>query len=103
SLSPRPPRSPPFPYTTLFRSLSMVASSSADRPEKRWRTSSQAVRSPMLAVRGAAMEASSRVVQREFQAAPDQMRPAGPRSMEKRSEEHTSELQSLRHLVCRLL
>src|SRR5262245_64175917 len=28
---------------------------------------------------------------------------AGSRSMASRSEEHTSELQSLRHLVCRLL
>ncbi len=36
----------------------------------------------MPAVRGAAMEASSRVVQKEFQAAPDQMRPAGPRSID---------------------
>src|ERR1035441_10110190 len=29
--------------------------------------------------------------------------PASPRSLSSRSEEHTSELQSLRHLVCRLL
>ena len=60
----------------------MVANSKAVRPAKRWRTSSHAVRSPMPAVSGAAMEASSSVVQKEFQAAPDQMRPVAPRSTE---------------------
>src|SRR5258705_9508813 len=58
----RPPRSPLFPYTTLFRSTRL-----SRRPARR------------------------------FGAQPDGPRPAG------RSEEHTSELQSLRHLVCRLL
>src|SRR5258705_9677374 len=33
----------------------------------------------------------------------DRMRQAIDRAFEERSEEHTSELQSLRHLVCRLL
>src|SRR5262245_65126459 len=36
-------------------------------------------------------------------AAPASRSPATPRSRSPRSEEHTSELQSLRHLVCRLL
>src|SRR5687768_18066180 len=57
----RPPRSTPFPYTTLFRSR--------DR------------------IRGRPESAKGRF--------PDGWRP--------RSEEHTSELQSRLHLVCRLL
>src|SRR5437899_6720564 len=34
---------------------------------------------------------------------PCRRRPVGPTGAIERSEEHTSELQSLRHLVCRLL
>src|SRR2546422_5911581 len=72
----RPPRSTLFPYTTLFRS-------SAAARRRRGRPS----RSPALppaAARCAVPRARSR-------------RPAS------RSEEHTSELQSRLHLVCRLL
>src|SRR5258705_1479260 len=57
----RPPRSTPFPYTTLFRSRILFRFS--------------------------------------FTSSRNLCSPAG----EHRSEEHTSELQSLRHLVCRLL
>src|SRR5258705_5869487 len=38
-----------------------------------------------------------------FLSAPGRSRSAKPRRPGSRSEEHTSELQSLRHLVCRLL
>src|SRR4051794_41626984 len=72
----RPPRSTLFPYTTLFRSSSQ---------EKRW---------PLVTIGTRSMP----------------MRPGHSRasffsaSMKKeRSEEHTSELQSPVHLVCRLL
>src|SRR5258705_9642470 len=58
----RPPRSTLFPYTTLFRSLSLASRGRGTTPS----------------LRGGPCSAS-------------------------RSEEHTSELQSLRHLVCRLL
>src|SRR5437899_11489124 len=69
----RPPRSTLFPYTTLFRS----------RPRgSRWITSS--------ATGG---QRTSRTWSR----------PVTARRATRRSEEHTSELQSLRHLVCRLL
>src|SRR2546425_7670275 len=71
----RPPRSTLFPYTTLFRSQSMDS-----------RTSS-------------AMSAS--FMRRSH--APDQMELFGPFAQTTRSEEHTSELQSLAYLVCRLL
>src|SRR5258705_6117619 len=71
----RPPRSTLFPYTTLFRSRHGRRRRSGDR----------------AACHGVALE---------------QVSQSGARRIEKlvrRSEEHTSELQSLRHLVCRLL
>src|SRR2546425_3893889 len=71
----RPPRSTLFPYTTLFRSLAGVASI-PDTP--RARASGGATDGPL-----------HRRVARQ---------PRGGRS-----EEHTSELQSLAYLVCRLL
>src|SRR5262245_63760462 len=74
---PRPPRSTLFPYTTLFRS-----SSSPGFPAGCCRPTSRAARSSPRSVARAS--------------------PPRPRSAA-RSEEHTSELQSLRHLVCRLL
>src|SRR5258705_8326332 len=76
----RPPRSTLFPYTTLFRS---------DR---------QARRAPIRRARlqPDAVSAADRI--------PDARRPAAEGAGNPgRSEEHTSELQSLRHLVCRLL
>src|SRR5258705_2536696 len=82
----RPPRSTLFPYTTLFRSQPLPRSSISAGPK------------PLRSSLGAPV-------------AP--LRPASPTSQPSllgalrqcrgRSEEHTSELQSLRHLVCRLL
>src|SRR2546425_9138236 len=70
----RPPRSTLFPYTTLFRSR---PDSHRSRPVQRsWRDSR------CLRLRGG---------------------DAGPHRMVGGSEEHTSELQSLAYLVCRLL
>src|SRR5258705_7586836 len=86
----RPPRSTLFPYTTLFRS-----SSRADRDcrrGRRRRTAARASRGSRTR-RGARPHLASRV--------PDPRPRTADRSA--RSEEHTSELQSLRHLVCRLL
>src|SRR5690349_24067841 len=73
----RPPRSTLFPYTTLFRSSSEVLTVANQRHEcePRCRCSSSSCRSGTWWA-------------------------ATPRS---RSEEHTSELQSRRDLVCRLL
>src|SRR3712207_8944631 len=72
----RPPRSTLFPYTTLFRS-SGAAGGRADTciPALRWRGSPTA---------------SSRCCITACSAS-------------RRSEEHTSELQSRQYLVCRLL
>src|SRR3712207_8267045 len=83
----RPPRSTLFPYTTLFRStaLSAPAASVLDCLDMLPRTNSQSSER----YRSFALLAtwhSSRIT-----------------TMAGRSEEHTSELQSLQYLVCRLL
>src|SRR5258707_4087031 len=83
----RPPRSTLFPYTTLFRSR--------DR-EAHLRGSARPARLRALAARvqpGGAAAA----------AALGEHRNQGPARVGRRSEEHTSELQSRQYLVCRLL
>src|SRR5262245_64273099 len=82
----RPPRSTLFPYTTLFRSAGDRGADALELPAR-----------PRAGI--------------EDRGGDQQGRPAGgaPRRRgardraRHRSEEHTSELQSLRHLVCRLL
>src|SRR5436305_12452883 len=74
SSTPRPPRSTLFPYTTLFRSL-IPLSPFAPRPAG-WSGTSRSY----ITISGIMI-----------------LRPS------LRSEEHTSELQSRPHLVCRLL
>src|SRR5262245_63066635 len=80
----RPPRPPLFPYTTLFRS----------RPPQD--------RDGRVAETDRPLPDSDRAVcrrdRRDARARLD-----GHVGKQLRSEEHTSELQSLRHLVCRLL
>src|SRR2546429_7200360 len=76
----RPPRSTLFPYTTLFRSPSDQAS-----PPQR--------RKSVPGARGKGQRLSC-LAKRCHRA-------SGP--LKARSEEHTSELQSRLHLVCRLL
>src|SRR5436853_3833263 len=89
-----PPTSTLFPYTTLFRSVN--------------------VQSPSLAVYGAAYKIVRFDTPRKVDVQTVALNNV-PRFNElfplyemewkyvERSEEHTSELQSLRHLVCRLL
>src|SRR5689334_24121658 len=82
----RPPRSTLFPYTTLFRSEPREA----DVDERDVRSVPLDESEPFHAVRGpVALEAVHSEELAEHVAA--------------RSEEHTSELQSQFHLVCRLL
>src|SRR5687767_15549191 len=91
----RPPRSTLFPYTTLFRSL--LTTTPPDWTETRvTRGSANTVKSvPRTPI--AAMGVLKRKLSRAALAAwPDTWRAT-------RSEEHTSELQSLAYLVCRLL
>src|SRR2546422_5275557 len=77
----RPPRSTLFPYTTLFRSLrGLLAQVISALLERRLQA---AVRFLLVTFRDGLKTISE--------------------SYQKRSEEHTSELQSRLHLVCRLL
>src|SRR5689334_24824215 len=100
-LLPRPPRSTLFPYTTLFRS-SPAARALASAPEvSPARCSRDDTRRLVLHARVACPTAPSprsttRVLERL-----DHVVRLGARLV--RSEEHTSELQSQFHLVCRLL
>src|SRR2546422_1525266 len=74
----RPPRSTLFPYTTLFRSH-------ANGKELASRAS------------------SARFVLQRSETGPERTPEIGGGAGDGRSEEHTSELQSRLHLVCRLL
>src|SRR5687767_15591865 len=76
----RPRRSTLFPYTTLFRSA--IRSSRAN-----------AVSISATAARMARMSSAAAPLRASISAAEDILR----------SEEHTSELQSLAYIVCRLL
>src|SRR3712207_6999880 len=79
----RPPRSTLFPYTTLFRSLRRHRHRAADpRDGHRPRDGPHVVRRPR----------HPQVVGRHL-----------AERVLRRSEEHTSELQSRQYLVCRLL
>src|SRR5258708_27727758 len=80
----RPPRSTLFPYTTLFRSLS-----GADF---------RLFREATLTRNGY----TGKVLTEMLNVKPGEIRAFYRQSLE-RSEEHTSELQSPDHLVCRLL
>src|SRR5690554_7638036 len=82
----RPPRSTLFPYTTLFRSAHPIAQAllrELDAP----------LLSVSLIMPGEELPLSD----------PYDMRGLLEHQVDLRSEEHTSELQSRPHLVCRLL
>src|SRR5207248_9550917 len=84
SLPPRPPRSPLFPYTTLFRSCL--------RPGFRVGVAGDHVRHRGAVAAAAVTDLDDLQVER------------GEHQLDlARSEEHTSELQSPYDLVCRLL
>src|SRR5690348_17862339 len=80
----RPPRSTLFPYTTLFRSISEVAS-------------------PGVVLAGPVPAELQLYSYFEAAMTTDVADVAAAEEFLKRSEEHTSELQSPVHLVCRLL
>src|SRR2546429_10007541 len=81
----RPPRSTLFPYTTLFRSASAGSI--------RW-----SARRPPCTACCWRSRGRRRTPRSTCCSSPRRLRPNGSRS-----EEHTSELQSRLHLVCRLL
>src|SRR5258705_9308949 len=78
----RPPRSTLFPYTTLFRSAALVS----------WSGSMFEYLMPALIMDSPPASLLDQTARRRR-----------IHDKRRRSEEHTSELQSLRHLVCRLL
>src|SRR2546422_3323032 len=77
----RPPRSTLFPYTTLFRSLTQRGAGGR--------------------YRGATGEPDRPRAERRLPG--PHVQPSVRKAARERSEEHTSELQSRLHLVCRLL
>src|SRR5258707_3516905 len=86
----RPPRSTLFPYTTLFRSAhhdlrQRIAFPARDRPQARGLADQRVACAQCFAAR------------QKFRAH------AADFFIGRRSEEHTSELQSRQYLVCRLL
>src|SRR2546422_3508752 len=88
----RPPRSTLFPYTTLFRS--------GFRDHEAGQESPEGERGPDR--RGAQRRERPKQDDRDE----EELAAAGPQDhgeCPRRSEEHTSELQSRLHLVCRLL
>src|SRR5689334_24619340 len=89
----RPPRSTLFPYTTLFRSPVEGAVGVGEQPQPR--------RHVVLRLDGVVQVVLRDLVRNELLHTRLGMKPAD--AVTPRSEEHTSELQSQFHLVCRLL
>src|SRR2546422_5019723 len=87
----RPPRSTLFPYTTLFRSHRTRQAGRAGRYADFWRRT-----------RTGKVRAKASPDTEERGPGPDYAIHTVP-GLSERSEEHTSELQSRLHLVCRLL
>src|SRR2546422_7192520 len=83
----RPPRSTLFPYTTLFRSL-------AGNAGNRRHTGADGIAVQMNGAGSAKRHTAAEFRAREIEHVAEHP---------ERSEEHTSELQSRLHLVCRLL
>src|SRR5690606_39933168 len=95
---PPPPRSPPFPYTTLFRSRSSVRRSPVPAARRTARDAHRAAPSPRAARSPLPPPCPDVPSAPRRRLPPRRRRPAAARS-----EEHTSELQSRENLVCRLL
>src|SRR2546423_3267038 len=87
----RPPRSTLFPYTTLFRSNLPQPKLTSGRSRRRKRRKRK---------KGQAQQPGA---ERGRQQPQDQKQEQPRDQQQGRSEEHTSELQSLAYLVCRLL
>src|SRR2546429_5878239 len=86
----RPPRSTLFPYTTLFRSIAIPLTRGPHRLRARMKNSWGTERWDSIAVHVTGLPAKFAVS-------------ASRLALVARSEEHTSELQSRLHPVCRLL
>src|SRR2546423_13234991 len=99
----RPPRSTLFPYTTLFRSCQCTRAAAQRFLIEMLPTRPGAIRTAPLPALSAAPRRSPGATETPaggVSVAPGLRRGAAERAG--RSEEHTSELQSLAYLVCRL-
>src|SRR2546422_3247276 len=88
----RPPRSTLFPYTTLFRSVYLAGMVAGD-PSADTKGQTEQILKKIDETLAAAGSHKSKLLSATVYLA----------NMATRSEEHTSELQSRLHLVCRLL
>src|SRR5690606_41184622 len=97
SMRRRPPRSPLFPYTTLFRSEAGIKSAAKSGLRSGY---------PFVKIRAELYDGQSHDVDSSnmaFEAAGVLAFRLAAEGNATRSEEHTSELQSRENLVCRLL
>src|SRR5690554_7605870 len=99
----RPPSVTLFPYTTLFRSYEMFGAEKVTRLIER----NTIEIAPLAYMRGRTLNHSFVILDESQNTTKEQMKMfltrIGFGSKAVRSEEHTSELQSRPHLVCRLL
>src|SRR3712207_8808580 len=89
----RPPRSTPFPYTTLFRSVATLHSATQAAAGGTTSVASTCTAYSARTTTATHLGARRRRVRAR----------AAATAAAVRSEEHTSELQSRQYLVCRLL
>src|SRR2546430_3667530 len=94
----RPPRSPLFPYTTLFQSLEARAFEHERRIEQHARRREAVLQRRRIQERLEPRARQALRLDRAVVLVGEEIEPA-----DERSEEHTSELQSPSNLVCRLL
>src|SRR5256886_17423240 len=99
----RPPRSTLFPYTTLFRSVGVAADMALASPQPEPETALLYVYSPEVDPTSEQFDTED---DPQFGGDPttmvDLLNACLKDEMARRSEEHTSELQSQSNLVCRL-
>src|SRR5438309_2679858 len=93
---PPPPRSTLFPYTTLFRSKTSAVRGCRDCSVSRNGATAQEIQRLCHSTRSGSRSLQANGKRRSQEG-------TGLEDFEIRSEEHTSELQSQFHLVCRLL
>src|SRR3712207_7425951 len=91
----RPPRSTLFPYTTLFRSVEKSTATVTTNGAPKVKLIQEALSRARMLRPQAGNTARSE--------APRSARTVAMQARQRRSEEHTSELQSRQYLVCRLL
>src|SRR5262249_56230523 len=95
SSTPPPPRSPLFPYTTLFRSRRLVAETRARLERAAQAIDDRRAWQELVGEWKSDHPDEGRLI--------EEYRAETMRAREFRSEEHTSELQSLTNLLCPLL